>query len=101
MKGSVSLLRLSAWFGPLFTLLAARSHASQAVSQVVPNQAIRPGRVPARFVVVFGDCWVAEGSEILASRDTAADSRFPVSSLREVTPKGISEPIQVVTVDWQ
>jgi class 3 adenylate cyclase len=44
---------------------------------------------------------LAEGSEILASRDTAADSRFPVSSPREVTPKGISEPIQVVTVDWQ
>src|ERR671935_833999 len=38
---------------------------------------------------------LAEGSEIIASRDTAADSRFPVSSPREVTPKGISEPIQV------
>jgi len=44
---------------------------------------------------------LAGGDEILASRDTAAGSRFPLSEPREVIAKGISEPIQVVTVDWR
>ena len=43
---------------------------------------------------------LAEGGEILASKDTAADSRFPKSEPREVNVKGISEPIDIVTVDW-
>jgi class 3 adenylate cyclase len=43
---------------------------------------------------------LAEGGEIVASRDTAADSRFPVSETREVNVKGISEPILVVSVGW-
>jgi class 3 adenylate cyclase len=43
---------------------------------------------------------LAEGGEILASRDTAADSRFPKSEPREVSVKGISEPIEIVSVDW-
>jgi class 3 adenylate cyclase len=43
---------------------------------------------------------LAEGGEILASRDTAADSRFPKSEAREVNVKGISEPIDIVTVEW-
>src|SRR5207302_10558461 len=44
---------------------------------------------------------LAGGDEILASQDTAAGSRFPLSEPREVTAKGISQPIQVVTVDWR
>src|SRR4051794_7122097 len=44
---------------------------------------------------------VAEGGEILSSRDTAAESRFPVSEPREIVVKGITEPIQVVSVDWR
>jgi class 3 adenylate cyclase len=43
---------------------------------------------------------LAEGSEILASRQTAV-ARFPVSDPRSVTLKGISEPIEVVSIDWQ
>jgi class 3 adenylate cyclase len=43
---------------------------------------------------------VAEGGEILASRDTAAESRFPISEPREISVKGIAAPIQVVVVDW-
>ncbi len=43
---------------------------------------------------------LAGGGEILASRATAADSRFAVSEPREVSVKGISEPIEIVTVDW-
>jgi class 3 adenylate cyclase len=44
---------------------------------------------------------VADGGEILASRDTAAESRFPVSEPREVMVKGFSAPLQVVAVDWR
>ena len=44
---------------------------------------------------------LAEGGEILATRDTASDSRFPLSEPREVNVRGISESIQVVSVDWR
>jgi class 3 adenylate cyclase len=44
---------------------------------------------------------LAEGGEIVASRDTAAGSRFPLSEPREVSVRGISEPIEIVSVDWR
>jgi class 3 adenylate cyclase len=44
---------------------------------------------------------LADAGEIFASRDTAADSRFSLSEPREVVVKGISEPIQIVTVTWR
>ena len=46
---------------------------------------------------------LAEGGEILASRDTVASSgrSFPVSDTREVRLKGISEPVEVVSLDWR
>lgn len=44
---------------------------------------------------------LAEGSEIIASKETSAGSRFPVSEPRTVTLRGTSEPIDVVTVDWR
>ena len=46
---------------------------------------------------------LAEGGEILASQGTLAAGpvRFSVSELRAVSLKGISEPVQVVTIDWR
>ncbi len=44
---------------------------------------------------------LAEGGEIVASRDTGAGSRFTLSEPREVSIRGISEPIEVVSVDWR
>jgi class 3 adenylate cyclase len=44
---------------------------------------------------------LAEGGQILTTRSTASDSRFPWSEPREVRARGISEPIEVVTVDWR
>jgi len=44
---------------------------------------------------------LAEGSEILASRDTAAGGRFPMSEPRVVEIRGISDPIEVVSVAWK
>src|SRR5207247_858110 len=44
---------------------------------------------------------LAEGGQIVASRETAAGGRFPVSEPRMVDVRGIAEPIEVVTVDWR
>jgi len=44
---------------------------------------------------------LAEGGEIVASRDTVTSSgrSFPVSDAREVQLEGISEPVEIVTID--
>jgi class 3 adenylate cyclase len=45
---------------------------------------------------------LAEGGEIIASRETVgAGSQYPVSEARAVTLKGITEPVEVVTIDWR
>jgi class 3 adenylate cyclase len=44
---------------------------------------------------------LAEGDEIVASRQTAAGGRFPISDPRAVTVKGIAEPVEVVWVEWR
>ena len=43
---------------------------------------------------------LAEGDQILSSRTTAADGRFPISNARTVTLRGTSEPVDIVLVDW-
>ena len=43
---------------------------------------------------------LADGDQILASRSTAADARFPVSEPRTVTLRGTTEPVEIVSVDW-
>ena len=44
---------------------------------------------------------LASGGEILASAETATGTRFTVSESRRVELKGISELVEVVTVDWR
>ena len=46
---------------------------------------------------------LAEGGEILVSQETlaAAPLRFALSEPREVSLKGISEPVPVVTIEWR
>jgi class 3 adenylate cyclase len=44
---------------------------------------------------------IAEGSEILVSRATAQGTQFKLSAPRTVTLKGISEPVEVVSVAWK
>ncbi|MGH9197817.1 MAG: adenylate/guanylate cyclase domain-containing protein, partial [Acidimicrobiia bacterium] len=46
---------------------------------------------------------LAEGGEILASTETysAGNCRFPASAQREVSLKGISNPIEIVSIDWR
>ena len=45
---------------------------------------------------------LAEGGEIVASRATVgAVSQYPVTEPRTVTLKGISEPMEIVSIDWR
>jgi class 3 adenylate cyclase len=46
---------------------------------------------------------LAEGGEILASTETVEDcaERFTVSEPRAVTLKGMSQPVEVVSIDWR
>jgi class 3 adenylate cyclase len=44
---------------------------------------------------------LANGGEIVASKETAAGSRFPVSEPQTVTLRGTSEPVDIVTVEWR
>jgi class 3 adenylate cyclase len=45
---------------------------------------------------------LAAGGQILASLTTVqhAATRFPVSAPQSVTLKGVSQPVEVVTVEW-
>jgi class 3 adenylate cyclase len=43
---------------------------------------------------------LANGNEIMASRTTAADARFPLSEPRTVTLRGTTDPMEIVTIDW-
>ena len=44
---------------------------------------------------------IAAGGEILASRETAEGTPFKLSEPRTVELKGISEPVEVVSVAWR
>ncbi len=44
---------------------------------------------------------LAEGGQILASRDTAAGGRYPIGDPRSVALKGISVPMEIVTIAWR
>jgi class 3 adenylate cyclase len=43
---------------------------------------------------------LANGNEVVASRTTAADARFPLSEPRTVTLRGTTDPMEIVTIDW-
>jgi class 3 adenylate cyclase len=44
---------------------------------------------------------LAGAGEILASAETAAEAKVPHSAPRTVELKGVSEPVEVVTIDWR
>jgi class 3 adenylate cyclase len=83
--------RQSAGFAPQVRIGA---HAAGA-TQVGRNFSGKGVHEAARIAAM------AEGGEIVASRETAAESRFPLSEPREIRVKGISEPIEIVSVDWR
>jgi class 3 adenylate cyclase len=43
---------------------------------------------------------LADGGEIVASRETATGGRFPMTEPRTVDIRGLAEPIEVVSVGW-
>jgi class 3 adenylate cyclase len=44
---------------------------------------------------------IATGSEIVASAETLANTTYRTSSPRQVELKGLSQPVDVVSVEWQ
>jgi len=68
-------------------------HAADA-TQVGRNFTGKGVHEPARIAALAG------GGEILASRQTVTP-RFSVSEPRSVTLKGISQPVEVVAVEWR
>ncbi|HVH65261.1 MAG TPA: adenylate/guanylate cyclase domain-containing protein [Candidatus Acidoferrum sp.] len=44
---------------------------------------------------------IAQGGEIVTSWQTAQPCKFAVSEPREVALKGVTEPVQVVTISWR
>ena len=69
-------------------------HASGA-TQVGRNFSGRGVHEAARIAAL------ADGDEILSSKATAVDGRFPVSEPRTVTLRGTSEAMEIVSVDWR
>jgi class 3 adenylate cyclase len=69
-------------------------HVSQA-TQVAQNFRGKGVHEAARIAAL------AEGGQVLASKDTAAGSRYPASEPRMVTLRGIAEPVEIVSIDWK
>ena len=69
-------------------------HASDAtqVGENFPGKGVHE----AARIAALGD-----GGEIVASKATASDGRFPVSEPPTVTLQGISEPMEIVSIDWR
>jgi class 3 adenylate cyclase len=44
---------------------------------------------------------IADGGQVLASRETSAGSRYPTGEPRSVELKGITEPMEVVEIHWR
>jgi len=44
---------------------------------------------------------IADGSEIVASRETVEGTKYRASEPRAVELKGISQPVEIVSVEWQ
>lgn len=68
-------------------------HAS-GVSQLGKNVQGRGIHEAARIAAL------AQGGEILASSESAAGTRFSGTSARVTELRGISEPVEIVTIDW-
>jgi class 3 adenylate cyclase len=69
-------------------------HASQA-TQVAQNFRGKGVHEAARIAAL------AEGGEILASKETAAGTRYQVGEPRTVALKGFAESVEVATVNWR
>jgi class 3 adenylate cyclase len=69
-------------------------HASEAAQ--VENDFRGKGVHEASRIAALG-----EGGEIVASKETVgAEPQYPVTEPRTVSLKGISEPVEVVSIDW-
>jgi class 3 adenylate cyclase len=69
-------------------------HASMA-TQVAQNFRGKGVHEAARIASL------AEGGQVLASKDTAVGSRYPLAEPRTVTLKGIAEAMEIVAIEWR
>jgi class 3 adenylate cyclase len=82
--------RRTAGFAPKVRIGVHASGATQAGKNFSGKGVHEAARIAA----------MADGDQILSSMATAADGRFPISEPRTVTLRGTSEPVEIVTVDW-
>jgi class 3 adenylate cyclase len=80
-------------FAPLVRIGVHAAEATRRGSDYSGGEVHKAARIAA----------VAQGGEILASGETISDSdvKFAVSEPRDVTMKGITEPVRVATVEWR
>ena len=83
--------REKAGFAPQVRIGVHASDATQQGSQFSGMGVHQASRIAA----------LAAGGEILASASTVADSGVATSAPRSVVLKGISEPVEVVSVEWR
>ena len=78
-------------FAPQVRIGLHASGAMQVAKNIIGKGVHEAARIAA----------LAEGGEILASKQTVAESRFQVSEPRTVTLKGFAEPVEIVSIDWR
>jgi class 3 adenylate cyclase len=83
--------RKTSGFAPQLRIGVHASEATQTLSAFRGKGVHEAARIGA----------LAGAGEILASTNTAAGSKYPTGAPREVSLKGIAEPVEVVLVDWR
>ena len=78
-------------FAPQVRIGLHASGAMQTAKNIIGKGVHEAARIAA----------LASGSEIFASKETVADTRFQTSESRTVTLKGFAEPVEIVSVDWR
>lgn len=80
-------------FAPLVRIGVHAAEATRRVRTSAGGEVHKAARIAA----------LAEGGEILASEESVAevDAGFKVSEIRDVTLKGIAEPVRVGRVEWR
>jgi class 3 adenylate cyclase len=83
--------RASHGFAPQVRIGLHAAHATQVGRDFMGKGVHEAARISA----------LAGGGEILVSRQTVTGTRYQVSAPRTVSLRGITEPVEVVTVEWR
>jgi class 3 adenylate cyclase len=83
--------RKTSGFAPQLRIGVHASEVTQASGSFLGKGVHEAARISA----------LAGAGEILASVNTVADGKYPTGERREVTLKGIANPVEIVSVDWR